>query len=188
MGKGAMLDSDVNREEKAKKAVDFDELLDALLSMLRKEVDVYEELQIIVAEESAVLMRPSSVCLLDSNAKKETCILKAKMLEEVRANIVKKIAKLLDREEKEINFTLLSSYADERRKRELDARRKMLFPLVQSINEANEKNKGLVDYSLSYIRSSMNFINNLLSSGIGYAHTGRLKIGNTNGRILNREG
>jgi flagellar biosynthesis/type III secretory pathway chaperone len=188
MDKGAMLDSDISKEEKAKKDLDFDELLDALLSVLRKEVEVYEELQAIIAEEHDVLIRPSSRLLFESNAKKETCVLKAKMSEEVRANIVKKIAKLLDREEKEINFTILSSCADESRKTELDARRKILFPLVQSINKENEKNKNLLDYSLSYIRSSINFINDLLSSGIGYVHTGKLKIGNTNGRILNREG
>jgi flagellar biosynthesis/type III secretory pathway chaperone len=188
MEKDSMLGSDIGQEERLKEDIDFDGLLDALLSVLREEVEVYKELRSIIAEEFDILMRPTIDLLSYSNAKKETCVLKVRMLEEVRSNIIKKIARLIDREDKEIDFATLYSYADESRTAELDAQRKILSPLIQSINEKNEKNKDLLDYSLSYIRGSMDFINNLLSTGAEYAPTGKLTANNVNGRILNRKG
>jgi hypothetical protein len=182
----AMLD--INQEVSAKTDIDFENLIDSLLSVLTKEVEIYEELRTTIQEERGLLRRPSLALLSSSNNKKETCILKARMLEEVRANIVKKIAKNLDRNENDINISILSLYTEERQTNALKARQKSLLPLMQSIKEANEINQGLLDYSLSYVRNSMIFINNLLSIGSGYAHTGKLKASNTNGRILNREG
>ena len=133
-------------------------------------------------------MHPSLDLLYYSNTKKDTCILKARMLEEARSNIVKKIARFLGREEKEINFTILSSYGNKSRTAEFESQRKILFPLIQAINEANEKNKGLLDFSLSYVRSSMDFVNNLLSAGADYGSMGQLKSGSLHGRVVNREG
>lgn len=179
---------DINQEASVKTDVDFESLIDSLLSVLTKEVEVYEELRSTIHEERGVIGRPSLDLLSENNNKKETCILKARMLEEVRANIVKKIARRLDREEKDINISLLTSYTEKDQTKALKSRQKSLLPLIQSIKEANEMNQGLLDYSLSYVRNSMNFINNLLSTGAGYAHTGKLKANNTNGRILNREG
>ena len=179
---------DISQEIDVKKEADFNGLLDSLLSVIKKEVEVYKELQFIITKEFDVLMQPTLDLLSYSNTKKDTCILKARMLEEVRSNIVKKIARFLGREEKEINFTVLSSYGDKSRTAELDTQRKILFPLIQGINEANEKNKGLLDFSLSYVRSSMDFVNNLLSTGADYGGMGRLKSGGLHGRVINREG
>lgn len=167
---------------------DFESLLDSLLAVLRKDVEVYRELQEHISEKRDVLIRPSLELLEESNSKMETCVLKAKMLEEVRANIVKKIAKSLQREEKDITLTFLTSYADGPRRTELRVQQRALSSLMGSINEANEKNKALLDYSLFYVKSTMNFINNLLSTGADYVNTGKLRAGARQGRILCKEG
>jgi flagellar biosynthesis/type III secretory pathway chaperone len=179
---------DTNQAVNVKKDIGFESHIDSLLSLLTKEVEVYDELQTIIQEERGLLRRPSLELLSSSNKKKETCILKARMLEEVRANIVKKIARSLDRNENEMNISILSLYTEERQTNALKARQKSLLSLMQSIKESNEMNQGLLDYSLSYVKNSMNFISNLLSIGAGYAYTGKLNARNTNGRILNREG
>jgi hypothetical protein len=183
-----MMMLDINPQVIVKTDIDFEILVDSLLSVLSKEVDVYEELRTIVQEEKGLLRMPSLELLSSSNNKKETCILKARMLEEVRANIVKKIARNLDRNEKEINISILSLYTEERQTNALKSCQKSLLPLMQSIKKANEMNQGLLDYSLSYMKNSIIFIANLLSIGAGYANTGKLNSRNTNGRILNKEG
>jgi hypothetical protein len=167
---------------------DFESLLDSLLVVLRQDVEIYRELQANINEKRDVLRRPSLELLTESNSKTETCVLKAKMLEEVRANIVKKIAKSLDRQEQEITLTFLVAYVDGQRKAELKAQQRALSSLMGSISEINEKNKVFLDYSLSYIKSTMNFINSLLSTGADYVNTGKLKAGDRHGRILCKEG
>jgi len=167
---------------------DLENLLDSLLAVLRKDVEVYRELQGYLNEKRDVLVKPSLDRLNESNSKTETCALKAKMLEEARANIIRKVAKLLDREEKEITLTFLAGYAEGRQKAELRAQQKTLASLVSSVKEINDKNKVLLDYSQAFVKSTMDFVNHLLSAGADYVNTGRLQSSNRNGRMLYRRG
>ncbi|MFZ3114964.1 MAG: flagellar protein FlgN [Syntrophales bacterium] len=178
----------INEPVRPSDEAEFESLLDSLLVVLRQDVEVYGELQANINEKRDVLRRPSLELLTASNSKTETCVLKAKILEEARASIVKKIAKSLGRQEKDITLTVLASCVDGQRKTELKAQQMALSSLMGSINEINEKNKVLLDYSVSYVKSTMDFINNLFSTGADYINTGQLKAGARNGRILCKEG
>ena len=183
-----MLDLSTEPVTQSTDETDLEDLLDSLLAVLRKDVEVYRELQGHINEKRSVLTRPSLELLTESNSKTETCALKAKMLEEVRANIVKKIAKCLERQEKDITLTFLSAYVDGQRRAELREQQRVLNSLIGSINEINNKNKVLLDYSLSYVKSTMHFIDHLFSTGADYVNTGKLKAGDRHGRILYKEG
>jgi hypothetical protein len=167
---------------------DFERLIDSLLSVLAKEIVVYEELQAIVHEERRTLRRPSLELISESNNKKETCILKARMLEEVRTNVVRKLSKHLGMEEKDLNISLLVSHVSEQQGTALKAQQRILMTLIGAIKETNTMNRDLVDYSLSYVRNSVNFINQLMCTGADYVNTGKLKTSNRNGIMLCKEG
>jgi len=171
-----------------KKNEDFDELMDSLLSEVNKEIEAYRKLRLVIAGEYDALMRSSLDLLHRSNAQKNACISSIGVLEKERRDIVHKIAGLLNRKEEKINFTVLSSYTDSRRKAQLESLRKSLFPLIKEIKKANEKNKGLLDFSLSYIGGAMRFISSLLSTGANYESTGHLKPDHLNGRMVNSRG
>ncbi|MCG6536179.1 MAG: flagellar protein FlgN [Syntrophales bacterium LBB04] len=182
-----MLITDINQEYMRKDG-DMEGLLDSLLSVLTKEIEIYEELQAAIVEEGISLKRPSLETISESNAKKETIILKARMLEEVRGNIVKKIAKIYDIEEKDVNLTFLTSYVGGNRKNKLKSLQTVLSKLIFTINKNNENNIALLDFSISYVKSTMNFLNNLLSTGADYINTGKLKAAKMNGKLLYKEG
>ncbi|MHB8829987.1 MAG: flagellar protein FlgN [Syntrophales bacterium] len=171
-----------------KKAANFEVLLDSLLSTVDQEIDAYRKLQAIIAEESNVLMKPDLDSISASNSQKDDCIFSARLLEEERSKLVRDIAWALGKRGREINFTILAAYCDEGRAARLEAQRQILFPLIQSISKANEKNMGLLDFSLSYVRSSIDFINNLLSAGASYERTGQLKADGLQGRVVNSKG
>ena len=183
-----MITMELNQEQSVNKEGDFEKFVDSLLSVLAKEIEVYEELQAITREERGTLTRPSLELVAESNSKKETCILKARMLEETRANVVRKIAKHLGREEKEINISLLAFHTGERQRTALKNRQKILMTLIGAIKETNKMNRDLLDYSLSYVRNSVNFINQIMSTGADYMNTGKLKTSNRNGMMLCKEG
>lgn len=178
----------LNFSQGVKRETEFEGILDSLLSVIKKEVEVYRELGVIIAEEFDVLMQPRLDSIAECTTKKFVCIMKAKALEEERAKLVGAIAMALGRKEGEINFTMLSAYADASRAAQLEAQRQILFPLVRAINEANEKNMGLLDFSLSCVRSSIDFVNNLLSTGANYENTGQLKSDGLQGRVVNSKG
>lgn len=167
---------------------DLERLIDSLLAVLTKEIVVYDELQTIIHDERETLKKPSLELISDSNSKKETCILKARMLEEVRANIIRKLARHLGQEESDITITLLAEHASDRHKAALKAKQTILLSLIGAIKETNQINRNILDYSLSYVRNSINFLNQIMCTGADYAKTGKLKTGNRNGAMFCKEG
>ncbi|MBW1965800.1 MAG: flagellar protein FlgN [Deltaproteobacteria bacterium] len=163
-------------------------LYDSLLRVLRNEIEVYGELHKLFLNERALLVKSSMDELYENSSKKETCILKAKMLEEVRMNLVEKIFKLLNIDKKDINFSRLLSYGDDAQRRELTECQLSLRFLLNEINKLNKKNKMLLDSSLIYIQRSIDFINQLIYPTSNYLSTGKLKSNNMNGKIICWEG
>ena len=167
---------------------DLKSLYDSLLYVLRNEVEVYRELHSLFLNERAFLVKSSIDELYENSSKKETCVLKAKMLEEVRTNLVNKISKFLDVDENDINFSILLSYGDDAQRRELRDCQSSLHFLLTEIKELNKKNKLLLDSSLIYVQRSIDFINQLVYPTSSYLSTGKLKSNNMNGKILCWEG
>ncbi len=163
--------------------------LDSLIDLLKREIAVYKELQATIVHEKATLLKPSLERILESNSKKETVILKAKMLEEGRLKLLKKIAKLLDLEEKEINMTTLCSYADPVQEKELKECQSILNGLLAKNREMNKNNKELLDYSLHFLQGSVDFIHSLFSSAsASYMPSGKMRPIPSNGKIVRTEG
>ena len=168
---------------------DLHPLLDSLINLLKREIAVYREIQAAITHERIILMKPSLEKLLESNGKKETAIVKARMLEEGRFKIIKKIARVLDLDENQINLSTVSSYADTDQEKELKECRSILNELLASNREMNQNNKELLDYSLHFLQGTVDFIHSLLSSGSAcYMPTGRMRPISRNGKILRTEG
>lgn len=167
---------------------DLDALYDSLIDMLRREIEVYREIQEVIRSEKRILLKPSLEELHESNARKETWILKAKLLEEVRGNIVRQIARTLGLDAEKATLSVLLSGAGERHSGALRECQSTLGSLFQGIRDLNERNKVLIDTSLVFLKNSLGFINDLVSPRTGYLGTGRIKSASRNGKILSVEG
>ena len=167
---------------------DLKSLYRSLLSILKKEIEVYEEFHISMVHERKVLARPSIDELYESNSKKETCILKARMLDEARINLIRKIADLCNIEKENVNISTLLFFAGDNHRRELKESQSALRSLIMSLSEFNEGNKTLINSSLFYVRNSIDFINNLMSPGSTYMNTGRMNMGKVSGKMVCAEG
>jgi flagellar biosynthesis/type III secretory pathway chaperone len=164
-------------------------LIDSLIDLLKREIVVYRELQAAIAHEKITLLKPSLERLLESNSKKETVILKAKMLEDGRLKLVKKIANILDLEENEINLTALFSYADPDQRKYLQECQSILGSLLAKSREMNKNNKDLIDYSRHFLQGSIDFIQSLLSSNSAcYMPSGKMRPIARNGKMIQTEG
>ena len=167
---------------------DLKSLYQSLLSILKKEIEVYEELHTTMVHERKVLARPSIDELCESNSKKETCILKARMLDEARMSLMRKIAGLCNIGKEDVNISTLLSYAGDSHRRELKESQSALRSLIMSLSEFNEGNKTLINSSLFYVRNSIDFINNLISPSSTYMNTGQMNMGKVSGKMVYTEG
>ncbi|MGA2331510.1 MAG: flagellar protein FlgN [Syntrophales bacterium] len=164
-------------------------LIDSLIGLLKREIVVYRELQATIAQEKIILLKPSLERLLESNSKKETVILKAKMLEEGRLKLVKKIANMLDLDENDVNLTVLCSHADPDQQTDLRECQSTLNRLLTDSRKMNQSNKDLLDYSLHFLQGSIDFIHSLLSSASAcYMPSGKIRPTARNGKLVQTEG
>lgn len=161
---------------------------DGLLSALKTEIEVYEEILKLVSGEKQILLNPSLQKIQENNAKKETLILKSRMLEEVRRNTIRKIAGKLDLDEKDLNLSTLTDHADGRHRREFQACRTVLRQMLERIGSLNAANRVLLDASLLSVRGSIDFIHHMMYAGPTYVETGAISRQKGNGKILCTEG
>ncbi len=162
----------------------------SLLEILNREIEVYREIRDVIIREKDILLKPSLEALHESNARKETMILKAKLLEEVRRGIVRRLAAALDLGDGdgEITLAALLEHCPGEKEEALRECRESLRCLFQDIRVRNERNRMLVDSSLLFFRDSIGFINEMISPDAGYLDSGRLKTISRNGKLLSIEG
>jgi len=159
-----------------------------LVSVLKTEIQVYEEMLKLVSGEKQVLLSPSLHKIQENNAKKETLLLKSKMLETVRANTIRKIAGCLNLDEQSLNLSTLATHADRKCGKELEECRTVLRHLLQQIGSLNGANRVLLETSLSCVKGSINFINHLMYAGPTYVETGAISRQKGNGKVICTEG
>ena len=163
-------------------------LVDSLVDVLSKEVEVYRELREAIVLERQVIMKTSLEALHESNSRKETCVLKTRLLEEVRTSLTDRIASHLGLAGGEITLSRLFSHASPERRKRLGECQSMLKVLVTDIAGMNSRNGLLIESSIRFSESAVNFIANMMSSGSVYAESGRLKTDGLNGRICSERG
>jgi hypothetical protein len=159
-----------------------------LIDILRKELAVYQELKEAIISEKKILMEPSLDAMNQNNARKENIILKSRMLEEGRINILKKIAKNIDLDINMADLSQLVTFAAAEQRNEMEDIKKELATLAREINSLNEANKDLIDVSLKCVKSSIDFINTMMSPGTVYMGSGKIKTLQLSGKYLRTEG
>jgi flagellar biosynthesis/type III secretory pathway chaperone len=163
-------------------------IFSSLIDVLKRELIIFQELKNVIGAEKKILIKPSLDELNHSNAVKENIILKARMLEETRLNIFKKIARLLDINDSGIKLKRLAEYVGAAQGEEIKQLANELFLMSADINTLNEANKNLMDVSLGCIQNSLDFITSMISSQTVYMGTGQVKTINDNGKFLRTEG
>jgi hypothetical protein len=160
----------------------------SLIDILRKELTIYQELKDIIIDERRILIKPSLGELNHSNALKENTILKARMLEEARSNILRKIVRYLDISIKDIKLSKLGVYAGIEQRREIEDIREDMIAISNDIKLLNESNKYLLETSLKCVNSSLEFISSMMSMGREYMESGKIRTMQNNGIFLHMEG
>lgn len=159
-------------------------LVESLLMVLKNEIDLQQELQHSLEEERRVLQRPDPSRLLQSNSKKESLLLKAMMLDEVIAEIVKKISRMVSLREQRMTLSGLSAFASPPLRAELHTCRKLLASLVMNNRELNERNRDLLTVLLQLVNNSMRVITNLIAANSDYLGTGERNQARMTGAVL----
>jgi len=164
-------------------------LFASLIDVLNKELAIFGELKDFLLAERKMLMKASALDQInENNAVKENIILKSRILEEVRANILKKIARNLDLDHEQIKLSEVDDYAPLEQRQVLDKLKTELSEIAKMIRLMNDENSYLLDATINNVKGSLDFISSLVNRSGIYLGNGKIDEIQRNGRFLRAEG
>lgn len=162
-------------------------VLDSLTQNLKQEMGLLRMLSESLDREREILLRSDARELTEHNAKKETILLKMRMLDEIRRNTVKKISRICGTGEV-ADLALLASHAGPAEREALLACRDSIAALAASVRERNEANREMIGLSLSHVQGTVDFLGELMSGDRTYGNSGKWNKGRKKGKVVNTEG
>jgi hypothetical protein len=150
----------------------MDELIPAIVKVVREEIDLYRELITHAREKTALLVGGRLGAILESNKIDETFNLKLRVLENEMARLTCQICQKLQISKEEFTLLRLAEGTDPSVADEIRSLTTLFRNLVDQLKKVNQRNTKLIESSLHFSRGLIDFISNATSS---YQSTGFLK-------------
>jgi flagellar biosynthesis/type III secretory pathway chaperone len=162
----------------------MEHLLKKLLGLLEHATELYQSLFAVVQQEKDAVVGLNLHQLNHACKAKDNLLLKLRILEEQREQLMDKLASDLNCSPQEISLTQLSQWVEEPyagmfRKCSTD-----LLSLIQTLQEANQQNKALLSHSLELIHGSYNLLNNAMSTSPVYYRRGDVQGNGQTGKLV----
>lgn len=159
-------------------------LLHNLLDLLEEEAWLLESLLSVLRKEKKAIVCARIGDLNKACKEKENLILKIRIIEEQRVNILKKLAGCFDISQEALTVTGLSRLIEKPLSDRLGRCFSKLLFLTESIHEINRNNEGLIEHSIDLVRASMVMLEDLIAPGSVYYKNGKSQPGGHTGRVL----
>jgi len=150
----------------------MEDMIAAIVKVLRAEIDLYRELVSHAREKTAVLVRGSLGAILDSSKGDETFNLKLRLLEDEMTRLIGETCRMLHMPREEFTLLKLADSADPLVADEIRSLVTLFRHLVEQLKRVNQRNMKLIESSLHFSRGLIDFISNATSS---YQSTGLIK-------------
>jgi flagellar biosynthesis/type III secretory pathway chaperone len=140
----------------------MEHLLEKLFGLLEHATELYQSLFAVVQKEKDAVVGLNLQQLNEACKAKENLLLKLRILEERREQLMDKLAAVLNCEPHDIS----------------------LLSLIQELQEANRQNKMLLSHSLELVQGSFNLLNNVMAANPVYYRSGDLHKSKQTGKLL----
>ena len=162
----------------------MEHLLKKLLGLLEHATELYQSLFAVVQQEKDAVVGLNLHQLNHACKAKDNLLLKLRILEEQREQLMDKLASELNCSPQEISLTQLSQWVEEPYAGMLRERSTDLLSLIQTLQEANQQNKALLSHSLELIQGSYNLLNNAMATSPVYYRRGDVQGNGQTGKLV----
>jgi flagellar biosynthesis/type III secretory pathway chaperone len=163
----------------------MEHLLDKLLESLGHATELYHSLFRVVQNEKDAVVGLNLQKLNEACKAKDNLLLKLRILEERRQQIMDRVAAELGRSPTGLTLTRLSQLVDEDYADQLRDASTDLLAVIQALQEATRQNKFLMSHSMQLIQGSYTFLNNLMNVNPVYYSSGSVQNAAQTGKLLN---
>lgn len=162
----------------------MEHLLNQLIGLLEYETELYQLLFGVVQSEKDAIVGLDLQQLNEACKTKDNLMLKQRILEEQREQIMIRLAAGLGCPPQGLTLTRLSALVGESDARRLLERRSDLLVLIEALQDAMQENKFLMSHSMQLIQGSYNLLNNLMAANPLYYRSGNVQNTDQSGKLL----
>jgi flagellar biosynthesis/type III secretory pathway chaperone len=158
-----------------KSPMPIEEMLDQLISGIRLETKLYQLMLATVDKEKDAAILSDLKSLNDSGVEKEDLQCKIQRADEQRCLVVRKLSEKLEYPYQDLTLTKIAQIVDEPFAIQLKQASAELKTVLNTLREANQQNKLLLEHSLELVRGSFNLLSGLMGSNKVYYRTGNIR-------------
>jgi flagellar biosynthesis/type III secretory pathway chaperone len=163
----------------------MEHLLDKLLGSLEQATELYQSLFRVLQNEKDAVVGLNLQQLNEACKAKDNLLLKLRILEEQREQIMDRLTAELGRSTPGLTITELSLLVDQPYAERLRERSTDLLALIQALQDITQQNKFLMSHSMQLIQGSYNLLNNLMAANPVYYQSGNIQNNAQTGKLLN---
>jgi len=165
----------------------LNDILNKFFELLEHETDLYQELLTLIEKEKQAVIATNLVELNETAKVKDNLLLKIRILDEQREHLLRKLADDLEHPVQALTLTKLSHLVEAPQANRLKQLRSTFLSIIAKIQRANDRNRTLFSHSLELVRSSVNLLNNVMTSSPVYFPSGNIQHRDQTGKILAKE-
>jgi flagellar biosynthesis/type III secretory pathway chaperone len=162
----------------------MEHLLNKLIGLLEHTTELYQSLFAVVQNEKNAVVGLDLQQLNEACKAKDNLLLKLRILEEQREQIMVRLAAEIGCSSQGLTLTQLSLMVDESYARRLVELSRDLLALIQSLQDATQQNKFLMSHSMQLIQGSYNLLNNLMVANPLYYRSGNVQNTDQTGKLV----
>ena len=162
----------------------MEHLLNKLIGLLEHATELHQSLFAVVQNEKNAVVGLDLKQLNEACKAKDNLLLKLRILEEQREQIMVRLAAEIGCSSQGLTLTQLSLLVDESYARRLVDLSRDLLTLIQSLQDATQQNKFLMSHSMQLIQGSYNLLNNLMAANPLYYRSGNVQKTDQTGKLL----
>jgi flagellar biosynthesis/type III secretory pathway chaperone len=163
----------------------MEHLLDKLLGSLEQATELYQSLFRVLQNEKDAVVGLNLQQLNEACKAKDNLLLKLRILEERREQIMARVAAEFGRSPQRLTITELSLLVDKSYAERLRQCSSDLVALIQALQDTSRQNKFLMSHSVQLIQGSYNLLNNLMAANPVYYSSGNVQNNAQTGKLLN---
>lgn len=162
----------------------MEHLIKKLIGLLEHTTELYKLLFAVVQNEKNAVVGLDLQQLNEACKAKDNLLLKLRILEEQREQIMVRLAAEIGFSPQGLTLTQLSLLVDEPFPRRLIDISRELLALIQSLQDATQQNKFLMSHSMQLIQGSYNLLNTLMAANPLYYRSGNMQKTDQTGKLL----
>lgn len=162
----------------------MEHLIKKLIGLLEHTTELYKLLFAVVQNEKNAVVGLDLQQLNEACKAKDNLLLKLRILEEQREQIMARVAAEIGCSPQGLTLTQLSLLVDESFARRLVDISRELSALIQSLQDATQQNKFLMSHSMQLIQGSYNLLNTLMAANPLYYRSGNMQKTDQTGKLL----